>query len=153
FSGNTAAQGGTDLYVLSDKSDGGNNTSPGSGTASAVLVDDILGQADSSVPDFASATNGTGASAPTFTGSSNDLVRSGGAALGSAVVSTGDPLLAPLAPHGGPTETMAITQASSPAVGAGVAVTGISTDQRGVSRQSPPDLGAFDDHLTYYQVT
>ena len=73
FSGNTAAQGGTDLYVLSDGSNGGNNTSPGSGTATATLINDILGQTSSAVADFVANTNG-GGSTPTFTGSSNDLV-------------------------------------------------------------------------------
>ena len=64
FSGNTAAQGGTDLYVLSDKSNGGNNTSPGSGSATAQLINCILGQnATTTVPDFFANTNAGGACA------------------------------------------------------------------------------------------
>jgi hypothetical protein len=141
FSGNTA-QGGTDIYILSDASDGGNDTDTGSGTASAELIDDILGQTSNSVTDFVSNTN-AGGSAPTFTGSSNDLVRSGGGALGAAVISTADPMLGALASNGGPTQTMALL-AGSPAISAGVTVGGITTDQRGDLRASPPDLGGYE---------
>ena len=41
-----------------------------------------------------------------------------------------DAMLAPLGNYGGPTETMALL-AGSPAIGAGIAVTGVTTDQRG----------------------
>jgi hypothetical protein len=133
FSSNTAANGGTDLYLLSDTSQ--------LGTA-ATLVDDILGQTDSSVTDFVSSTIG-GGSTPSFTGSSHDLVRSGGAALGTAVISTDDPLLGQLASNGGPTQTMAL-MSGSPAIDAGVAVAGITTDQAGNNRPTPPSLGALE---------
>jgi hypothetical protein len=56
-----------------------------------------------------------------------------------------DPLLAPLANNGGPTQTQALLP-GSPAIDAGVAVPGVTTDQRGVSRPqgSAPDIGAFE---------
>ncbi len=140
FSGNTANQGGTDVYVLSN----------GSGAqASASLVDDILGQTANTVSDFVANTNG-GGTAPNLTGSSNDLVRvnpSTGGLTASAVVSSADPLLSPLAGNGGPTQTMAL-QAGSPAIGAGITVSGISTDQRGLMRPATPSLGAFDPLAT-----
>ena len=60
------------------------------------------------------------------------------------IVLTGpdDPVLAPLGDYGGPTQTMALLP-GSPAIGAGTAVAGITTDQRGEPLDSPPDIGAF----------
>ena len=63
-----------------------------------------------------------------------------------------------LASNGGPTQTMAL-QAGSPAIGAGITAvfpgtdTDITADQRGVSRPSSPDLGAFEIAPTSYVVT
>ncbi|AMV37877.1 choice-of-anchor Q domain-containing protein [Planctomyces sp. SH-PL62] len=56
-----------------------------------------------------------------------------------------DPLLGPLADNGGPTWTMALL-AGSPAVDAGIAVDGVTADQRGVARPwgAAPDVGAFE---------
>jgi hypothetical protein len=55
-----------------------------------------------------------------------------------------DPLLFPLADNGGPTQTMGL-QNVSPAIGAGISGIGIpTTDQRGVARDNPPDIGAFE---------
>ncbi len=50
--------------------------------------------------------------------------------------------LAPLAFYGGPTQTMALL-AGSAAIGKGIAVRGITTDQRGFALDSPIDIGAF----------
>ncbi|MFI5460158.1 MAG: beta strand repeat-containing protein, partial [Isosphaerales bacterium] len=59
------------------------------------------------------------------------------------IVGVADPLLAPLGNYGGPTQTMALLP-GSPALGAGIAVTGVTTDQRGEPLDSPePDIGAF----------
>jgi len=54
-----------------------------------------------------------------------------------------DPLLGTLGNHGGYTQTMAIA-ANSPARNAGSAVDAATTDQRGVTRDSLPDIGAFE---------
>ena len=56
-----------------------------------------------------------------------------------------DPLLGPLADNGGPTFTQALLP-GSPAIDAGVAVAGVTTDQRGVPRPqgTAPDIGAFE---------
>ena len=53
--------------------------------------------------------------------------------------------LAPLGDYGGPTQTMALLP-NSPAIDAGTAVPGVTTDQRGITRPqgSPPDIGAFE---------
>jgi hypothetical protein len=135
FSSNSAAQGGTDVYVLSD----------GAGSqAKAALVDDILGQTDNSVSDFVANSINRG-SAPDLSGSSNDLVRTNSGLPTSAVVSSADPLLAPLGNYGGPTDTLALLP-GSPAIDAGTVISGVTTDARGVSRPqlSAPDLGAFE---------
>ncbi len=50
--------------------------------------------------------------------------------------------LAPLGPYGGPTETMALLPGSA-AIGKGVAVSGVTSDQRGFNLDSPTDIGAF----------
>jgi hypothetical protein len=56
-----------------------------------------------------------------------------------------DPKLGLLAANGGPTLTHALL-AGSPAIDKGVAVAGITTDQRGVTRPqgAAPDIGAFE---------
>ncbi len=144
FTLNSAAQGGTDLFVLSDKSNGGNNTSPGSGTASAALINDILGQSGIvAASDFADAVYGAGDSAPAMTGS-HDLISVNNGFSGGTIGSA-DPKLDPsgLQNHGGPTQTIALLP-GSPAVGTGLAVSGITTDQRGVLRTTPPSLGACE---------
>jgi hypothetical protein len=50
--------------------------------------------------------------------------------------------LAPLSNYGGPTQTMALLPGSS-AIGAGTTIAGVTTDQRGLSVDSPFDIGAF----------
>jgi thiol-disulfide isomerase/thioredoxin len=56
----------------------------------------------------------------------------------------GNPLLAPLGNYGGPTQAMALLP-GSPAIDAGTTGPGIpSTDQRGLGRVGPVDIGAFE---------
>jgi fibronectin-binding autotransporter adhesin len=80
-----------------------------------------------------------------------------GTALQGETSGTGDkfsnaPDLAALASNGGPTKTMALL-AGSPAIGNGVVVTGVTTDQRGESRASPPDIGAYEYNVPVPTVT
>ena len=75
-----------------------------------------------------------------------------------------NPRLGPLQNNGGPTSTMALLL-GSPAIDAGVAVRGVTTDQRGIPRPQgiAPDIGAFEDvgptvlsvqrHGVHYQLT
>ena len=64
-----------------------------------------------------------------------------------------DPLLAPLGDYGGPTQTMALLP-GSPAIGKGVAIAGITTDQRGLAMDAPqPDIGAFQSTLVVNTTT
>ncbi len=60
-----------------------------------------------------------------------------------------DPLLGPRASNGGPTLTQALLT-GSPAIGAGIAVPGVTTDQRGAPRPTSgaTDIGAFQSQST-----
>jgi hypothetical protein len=60
-------------------------------------------------------------------------------------LSSTDPMLGSLADNGGPTKTHALLE-GSPAIDKGVAVAGITTDQRGVARPqgAAPDIGSFE---------
>jgi hypothetical protein len=77
----------------------------------------------------------------------NNLIGTGGSGglvdgVDGNIVGVANPVLGPLGYYGGPTETIAL-EPGSPAIGAGVAVAGVTTDQRGFSLASPPDIGAF----------
>ena len=62
---------------------------------------------------------------------------------GTNVLDVSDPGLAALGDYGGSTQTVALLP-GSPAIGAGTAVSGVTTDQRGLPLDSPtPDIGAF----------
>lgn len=64
-------------------------------------------------------------------------------ALEPTDLTNSDPKLGPLAQNGGPTMTLALLP-GSPAIGAGTAVSGITTDQRGLGRPpTDPDIGAY----------
>ena len=63
-------------------------------------------------------------------------------AAGPGDLFAADPRLGPLADNGGPTRTRALLP-DSPAVDAGTDA-GLKTDQRGVARSTPPDIGAFE---------
>jgi len=54
-----------------------------------------------------------------------------------------DPMIGDLADNGGPTLTHALL-VGSPALSAGAADASVTTDQRGVPRETPPDIGAFE---------
>jgi fibronectin-binding autotransporter adhesin len=75
---------------------------------------------------------GTGGSGGILAGTDGNIVLSSLADLG----------LAPLGDYGGPTETIALLPGSA-AIGVGTAVSGITTDERGFSLDTPPDIGAF----------
>jgi CSLREA domain-containing protein/MYXO-CTERM domain-containing protein len=55
-----------------------------------------------------------------------------------------DPKIGALANNGGATFTHALL-AGSPALGAGIADTTVTTDQRGVTRDATPDIGAYEE--------
>jgi hypothetical protein len=134
ISGNFSPNGGginnnsspsyTSRTTLTDTIVAGNTTGPGgTGTAS-----DIGGNDPGDV---------TGSYNLTGTGGSGGLTTAGHNVLGVA-----NPGLATLGDYGGPTETMALLPGSR-AIHQGVAVPGVTTDQRGFPLDSPPDIGAF----------
>jgi hypothetical protein len=130
LSGNTADQGGRDVYLLGDGA-----------AATATLNNSILGQANTAVSDFVAAAINRGT---TSTSGSNNLIRTQSGFQGG-IVSTADPLLAPLGSYGGPTQTMALLP-GSPALDAGTGSGAPATDQRGISRPqgAAVDIGAFE---------
>ncbi len=75
---------------------------------------------------------GTGGSGGIVGGTDGNIVLNSLADLG----------LTPLGNFGGPTETMALLPGSA-AIGAGTAMSGITSDQRGLPLDSAPDIGAF----------
>ena len=75
---------------------------------------------------------GTGGSGGIKSGVNHDIVLSSIAGLG----------LSPLGDYGGPTQTMALL-IGSVALGKGIAISGVATDERGFGLDSPVDIGAF----------
>ena len=135
FSLNTAAGGGQGIVSLAD----GTN-----GTATAQIDNTIISQSDPSVSDLV--VNQINKGSATVSGDVN-LIRN--TTLLNGVTdpdltgtSTIDPQLGALQDNGGPAPTMA-PNSGSPAIAVGVAVSGVTTDERGVSRGSVVDIGAF----------
>ena len=85
---------------------------------------------------------GTGGSGGLTNGQNGNIVLTSLTSLG----------LAPLGSYGGPTQTMAL-DSGSPALGAGIAVSGVSTDQRGVPRGKVLDIGAYQATATQLDVS
>jgi fibronectin-binding autotransporter adhesin len=137
ISGNSASQGGggVDNVLLQ----------PGAGSAQAALADTIVA---GNVGAGSGADDINGNDAADVTGSFN-LIGTGGSggltAAGHNLLNVANPGLTPLGDFGGPTETLGL-EPNSPAIHAGVAVTGVTTDQRGFPLDSPPDIGAFQSH-------
>ena len=89
---------------------------------------------------------GTDINAPSASGT-NNLIGTGvaGGLVNGAdgnLVGVTNPLLAPLANYGGPTQTMALLPGSA-AIGAGTSTGAPTTDQRGLTRVGAVDIGAF----------
>ncbi len=117
------------------------NYGNGSTNGSIALTDTIVaGNQLNGVPTDIGGTDPAG-----VTGS-NNLVGTGGSGgllAANNILNVAAPGLAVLGRYGGPTQTVALLP-GSPAIGAGVAVTGVTTDQRGDPLDSPkPDIGAF----------
>jgi hypothetical protein len=103
-----------------------------------------------------SASNVSGNGSNSATGSYN-LIGTGSAggltAANHNLLDVADPLLGALGNYGGPTETIPLLP-GSPAIGAGEAIAGITTDGRGVARPATdPDIGAFQDQGFSFTIT
>ena len=154
FSGNSAAHTGGGVYcdlntvTLNDCTMSDNHASTAGGlfnrSGSFSLTDTIVAgntngsgvASDISAPGSLTGTYnliGTGGSGGLTNGTNNNIVLTSLATL----------LLAPLGNYGGTTQTVPLLPGSA-AIGQGVAVSGITTDQRGEPLDSPvPDIGAF----------
>ncbi len=154
---NTVASGsGSTTYnIPSTPSDGGSiynlSITPqqvgGSAGATLTLYNTILAESTGGTNELVNnSVNGTATVNSGVIATTKDIVASstniGSGTLTTTGFITTDPDLTALASNGGPTETMAL-QATSPAIGAGTAVSGITTDQRGVPRSATPDIGAY----------
>jgi parallel beta-helix repeat protein len=128
ISGNSAGSGGG-LYMPKSSSATLTDTIVAGNTVSSGGASDIAGDA---------ATVATGTYNLVGTGGSGGLT-----AAGNNLLDVADPLLSALGNYGGPTQTIALLP-GSPAIGAGTAISGITTDQRGVTLPtSGIDIGAF----------
>ena len=126
-----------------------------SGAFTGGLYNDLFGVSDMTLEDTIVAEN-TGEGSPSDVGgrsldnaSSFNLIGTGGSdgltngQNGNIVLTTLAGLnLAPLGDYGGPTQTVALLP-GSPALGTGMASSGVTGDQRGEPLASPPDIGAF----------
>ena len=140
-SGNSAAIAGGGVFLPS-------------GQYSRTTIGDtiVAGNTASNAPDFAGAVStdlgynliGDGDGASGFTAAGDQV---------GTATSPIDPRLAPLGDYGGPTQTMAL-RTRSPAIGKGVALPGITTDQRGFALDSPQlDIGAFQSNPLVVNTT
>jgi fibronectin-binding autotransporter adhesin len=128
ISGNSAnIAGGVQAFgttILTDTIVAGNTTTNG--------ASDIKGSISGSYNLI-----GTGGAGGLTNGADHNIVLTSLAKLG----------LAPLGPYGGPTQTMAILPGSA-AIGKGTGTDAVTTDQRGLPLDSPPDIGAFQSQST-----
>ena len=166
ISGNSANERGGGLWnygtaTLTDCTISGNSTNEGGGVyllsgpnSRTTIVDTIVAGNAAAVigPDlFGTVTDdqgynliGDGDGASGFTAAGDQV---------GTAASPIDPLLAPLGDYGGPTQTMAL-RTGSPAIGKGVAIAGLTTDQRGFALDSPqPDIGAFQSNPLVVNTT
>ena len=110
--------------------------------AATVLENALLANASDESDYFQQALNGGSVSS---SGGGNLIVANatGANAFAGGIVATANSQLGTLADNGGPTPTLALLL-NSPAINAGVTGLGVSTDQRGVTRDIDPDIGAFE---------
>ena len=151
--GNSASQDGGGLYndstpilsltactITGNSASGGGGLYTASGTAT--LTDTIIA---GNVAAAGTPSDISDKAASGVTGSYN-LVGTGGAgglaAADHNIIGAANPLLALLGNNGGSTETFALLP-GSPAIGAGTAVSGLTTDQRGLPWTRPPDIGSY----------
>lgn len=134
----------------------GINLFPASSTANAVTLKNVLlegnkrGWADgmdaTAIAELASANCGvTGGGLP-VTSSGSNLSSDGTCAdwlIHAKDLNDTDPKIGDLADNGGATFTHALL-VGSPALGAGTADGSVTTDQRGVTRDGTPDIGAYE---------
>ncbi len=158
MSGNTASTGGglynsstTNLYACTI---GANSAATGGGIANATggnaTLEDTIVAANTGTGGAPSDIGGADSTAVVGTYNLVGTGGSGGIAGGTGDIVLTNPnirVLGPLGNYGGPTQTMPLLP-GSPAIGAGSAIAGVTTDERGASRPTSgaADIGAFEDH-------
>jgi hypothetical protein len=147
--GNTASTTGA-IYNLAY----GNSIFNGSAqTATATIIDSILSNTTGGVDLVNTDGNGKNTNTATVTLNGPSLVQTSSGTISGTAPLTANPLLSALGNYGGSTDTLALLP-GSPALDAGTAVAGVTTDERGVTRsQSAPDLGAFESQGFNLSVT
>jgi hypothetical protein len=134
---------GSDVYTLGLPTVayiGGPNIGPANGAASAMLIDNLFASGNSSVSALVDDNTSTFS---TVSGSHNLDAGSSGLPAG---VSTTTTSIEPgtLANYGGTTQTVTLGSDSA-AIGVGTPISGVTTDQRGIVRNSStPDIGAYE---------
>jgi hypothetical protein len=157
--GNSAKDGGAILGVGSSKlsltnctidgnsasdSGGGINDSDTLTLQNTIVAGNTAKTSDPDISGSASGSNNLVGDGTGMTGLSNGDTGNNRVGTSNSPI---DPMLAPLADNGGPTETMEVLS-NSPAIGAGVVVTTILTDQRGAPLPtSSPDIGAYQTQV------
>jgi hypothetical protein len=153
ISGNSALRGGglinygtanlTDCTISDNSSSSGVGGVGNYGSGTVTLTGTIVA---GNTGSGGNASDIGGPNASQVSGTYNLIGTGGSGGLTAAdhnLLNVADPLLSPLGNYGGPTETIALLP-GSPAIGAGVVVSGVTTDERGMPLDSPmPDIGAF----------
>jgi hypothetical protein len=166
ISGNTAAVSGGGLQVevgsnatLDDSTLAGNSTEYGGAindNGSVTLVACTLSANTAMVDAGGMRICGAAATAElqdTIVAGDTGNVEIDGTDSGAYNLVGGNPDLGPLGWYGGPTQTMPL-KPGSPAIGAGAAESGYTTDQRGMPLDSPnPDIGAFQTNPLIVNTT
>ena len=109
------------------------------GNTARGVASDIIGKNQGSAVTGSYNLIGTGGSGGLFASNHNDL-------------GVSSPDLGTLGNYGGPTQTIPLLP-GSPALGAGVALTGITSDQRGEPQGSIVDIGAFQATLAVKSIS
>ena len=137
ISGNSATVGGGLSDVTGGKATLTDCTVSGNTSTSAFAGIDVAGTATLTDTIVAGNTDTEGASdlgGPGTVSGSNNLIGTGGSGglmngINGNIVGAANPGLAPLGDYGGPTETIALLP-GSPAIGAGIGESGVTTDER-----------------------
>jgi CSLREA domain-containing protein len=115
------------------------------GNGSIIMINSIVaGNTDTAGPADLGSINFTASSHHNLIGNAVATTGLANGVNGNLVgVPVNQQLLGSLGNYGGPTQTIPILP-GSPAIGSGATISGVTADQRGVPRDSQPDIGAFE---------
>ena len=134
----------------SDAPTGGSGINTFGGAAAVSLQDSIIANnkkgyvaGDPAAVLLPANCGATGSSASAITSLGNNISDDASCPTAPGDLASTNPKIGPLENYGGLTQTHALLS-GSPAINAGVAIAGITTDQRGVVRDAKPDIGAYE---------